>query len=195
MFWKFFKRKYGNQKDTNFINSTSVGESGLEEAKSKQAPENMTAFVPNDEDKPTKIRLVTDEYHLEGLGKLSDDTYFLMSSQLHRDWHAETTTDYICKFLFNSNGDLIDHKIVKIGIRGKYKDADGVKEYVKLAPAKGTYEDADISIKPFSVLFDGIEFGFILRTPEDEEEIWAVEFMPGNTMAFFEPWDSGVYDT
>ena len=24
---------------------------------------------------------------------------------------------------------------------------------------------------------------------------WAVEMMPGNYMAFFEPWDSGEYDT
>jgi len=25
--------------------------------------------------------------------------------------------------------------------------------------------------------------------------MWAVELQPGNYMAFFEPWDSGDYDT
>jgi hypothetical protein len=31
--------------------------------------------------------------------------------------------------------------------------------------------------------------------PEDEDDEWAVEMQPGNYMAFYEPWDSGDYDT
>jgi hypothetical protein len=41
----------------------------------------------------------------------------------------------------------------------------------------------------------GTTFGLVLRQPEDEDDPWAVEVMPGNYMAFFEPWDSGDYDT
>jgi hypothetical protein len=35
----------------------------------------------------------------------------------------------------------------------------------------------------------------IVREPEDEDDVFAVELLPGNYMAFFEPWDSGEYDT
>jgi hypothetical protein len=33
------------------------------------------------------------------------------------------------------------------------------------------------------------------REPEDEDDPCVVEVQPGNYMAFFEPWDSGDYDT
>jgi hypothetical protein len=52
-----------------------------------------------------------------------------------------------------------------------------------------------IEVAPFSIDRFGIKFGLILREPEDEDDVWAVELLPGNYMAFFEPWDSGDYDT
>jgi len=33
------------------------------------------------------------------------------------------------------------------------------------------------------------------REPERENDPWVVEMEPGNYMVFFEPWDSGEYDT
>jgi len=42
---------------------------------------------------------------------------------------------------------------------------------------------------------NGTKFGLVLREPEEEADPWAVEMQPGNYMAFFEPWDSGEYDT
>jgi hypothetical protein len=52
-----------------------------------------------------------------------------------------------------------------------------------------------IEVAPFSVKRFGTSFGLIPREPEDDEDAWAVELLPGNCMAFFEPWDSGKYDT
>ncbi len=52
-----------------------------------------------------------------------------------------------------------------------------------------------IEVAPFAVEGFGTTFGLVLREPEDEEDVWAVEVQPGNDMAFFEPWDSGDYDT
>ena len=51
-----------------------------------------------------------------------------------------------------------------------------------------------IEVAPFSVEKFGTSFGLIPREPEDEDDEWAVELLPGNFMAFFEPWDSGNYD-
>jgi len=52
-----------------------------------------------------------------------------------------------------------------------------------------------IVVAPFKVDRLGTAFGLILREPEEEGDVWAVEMQPGNYMAFFEPWDSGDYDT
>jgi hypothetical protein len=52
-----------------------------------------------------------------------------------------------------------------------------------------------IEIAPFKVERFGREFGLIPRPPEEEGESWWVELLPGNCMAFHEPWDSGEYDT
>ena len=50
-------------------------------------------------------------------------------------------------------------------------------------------------VAPFVMKRCGTELGLIIREPEEEEGVWAVEVHPGNYMAFSEPWDSGVYDT
>jgi hypothetical protein len=40
-----------------------------------------------------------------------------------------------------------------------------------------------------------VVFGLIVREPEESGDPWAVTVEPGDYMAFFAPWDSGVYDT
>ena len=59
----------------------------------------------------------------------------------------------------------------------------------------GKVEFQPIEVKPFSINHNGIEMGLIAREPEEEDDVWAVELLPGNYMAFFEPWHSGEYDT
>ena len=161
MFWKFFKKEKRKPQLPNSVLMPLDKEAKEFHSVNADTEEPVSNFQPDESEKPDKIRLITDECHLEGLGKLKDGTYFLISSQLKRDHKANATVDYICKFCFNSDGNLIDHKIVRLGIRGKFEHEDGVKEYVKIAPAKGTYEGADISIKPFSVNFEGVELSLI----------------------------------
>ena len=59
----------------------------------------------------------------------------------------------------------------------------------------GTVHFGRIEIAPFAVERFGTTFGLVPRTPETDEDEWVVEAQPGNYMAFFEPWDSGIYDT
>lgn len=54
----------------------------------------------------------------------------------------------------------------------------------------GAYRSEAVSVDRF-----GLQFGLIVREPENEQDVFAVELLPGNYMAFFEPWDSGDYDT
>jgi hypothetical protein len=50
-----------------------------------------------------------------------------------------------------------------------------------------------IVVMPFEVERFGLKFGLIVRECDDGR--WIAEVQPGNSMAFFAPWDSGVYDT
>jgi hypothetical protein len=57
----------------------------------------------------------------------------------------------------------------------------------------GNPANADIWVRPFSVENSGAIFGLIPRQTEDGD--WTVEFMPGNTLSFYAPWEAGEYDT
>jgi hypothetical protein len=59
----------------------------------------------------------------------------------------------------------------------------------------GTVEYGRIEVQPFELERFGTTFGLVPRPPEEDDDEWAVEVQPGNYMAFFEPWDSGDYDT
>jgi hypothetical protein len=52
-----------------------------------------------------------------------------------------------------------------------------------------------IEVRPFSIERLGTHFGLIASEVEDDPGVWTVELLPGNYMAFWEPWHSGVYDT
>jgi hypothetical protein len=52
-----------------------------------------------------------------------------------------------------------------------------------------------IEVAPFAVDRVGLTFGLVYREPDEAGDVEAVEVLPGNYMAFFEPWDDGAYDT
>jgi hypothetical protein len=59
----------------------------------------------------------------------------------------------------------------------------------------GTMNFGRIEVAPFAIQRFGTTFGLVLREPTEAGDSWAVEVQPGNFMAFFAPWDSGVYET
>jgi hypothetical protein len=59
----------------------------------------------------------------------------------------------------------------------------------------GKVEFCRVEVEPFGVKRFATTFGLVPQPAEDEEDVWAVEPQPGNYMTFFEPWDSGDYDT
>lgn len=107
---------------------------------------------------------------------------------------ANPTTDFICTFWFDSDGGLTAHRIDQIGIRGAYDDAKVDTLFANHIETAGPLEPIGFWVRPFAVDAHGTTFGFIAEQIEDSDE-WQVIFRPGNTMAFYEPWDSGDYDT
>jgi len=142
-------------------------------------------------DPPEKIRLVPDIWHIHNVGRLSDGRLFLVDGQL--DFKSGATKDFVCTFVFDKDGRLIDQTIELVGQRGSYPDGKVSETFKRHIAALGEHTITDIWIRPFSVKSHDTVFGFIPRRRDSGE--WYVEFMPGNTLAFYPPWDEGGYDT
>lgn len=98
-------------------------------------------------------------------------------------------------YLFDKNGDLIEALIDEFGPRNKMdidaRDALCKKRLDDL----GDIEFGRIEIEPFSIEKFGVTFGLIPNEMDDEDDELSFSLMPGDYMAFYEPWDSGDYDT
>ena len=149
--------------------------------------------------KPDKIRLVLDDYHIEHAGKLADGRLFWVTQQL--DPAQGITRDFVCTFIFDADGNLVDHTIDLLGFRGSYPNELTGETYEKHLATLGDYKVADIWVRLFEVPVHDVVIGLIPRSPEGDEpddvdeDDWRVEFMPGNTLSFFAPWEDGEYDT
>jgi hypothetical protein len=140
---------------------------------------------------PEKLLIVPDEFHLDHAGRCADGRFVIITSQLI--FGAEQTRDFICTFWFDAEGALVEHRIDEVGMRGAYETDHGKKIWAAHADAVGQIEPEPFWVRPFEVELAGRSFGLIPELMDDGE--WHVIFEPGNTMAFYAPWDSGEYDT
>ena len=156
----------------------------------------MTTEIEMSEGPPRKIAINHDDYHARHIGRLQDGRQFFVTQLFEPKRDSDNPgCEYIARFIFDPEGNLVDSKIENLGPRENVdaKHARSVYENLLLELGDVTYER--IEVAPFEVREDGKSFGLIPREPEDEEDVWAVELLPGNFMAFFQPWDSGYYDT
>jgi hypothetical protein len=140
---------------------------------------------------PEKIRLIPDDWHIQHVGRRVDGRLFWVDGQL--DPAGGATKDFVCTFIFDQDGRLIEHSIELIGVRGSYPEGSVGIAMDRHIAAVGDLVATDIWVRPFSVEKNNAVFGLIPRQTEDGE--WRVEFMPGNTLSFFAPWEAGEYDT
>jgi len=140
---------------------------------------------------PERIRLVPDDWHVEHVGRLVDGRLFWVNAQI--DPAGGATKDFVCTFVFDESGGLIAHSIELIGTRGTYPEGSVATEIDRHIATLGEHVVTDIWVRPFSIESNSALFGLIPRQTEDGN--WRVEFMPGNTLSFYAPWEAGGYDT
>ncbi len=145
--------------------------------------------------KPEIIAIDHDDYHAEHIGRTKEGLQFFLTTPFVPAIGGKDGCEYIALFKFDKDGILTEHCIDSLGPRGSYEQDVRKQKYLSRLSSLGEIEFCRIEVKPFSIKYNGVDFGLITREPEDEEDIWAVELLPGNYMAFFEPWDSGEYDT
>ena len=144
---------------------------------------------------PRIIAIDHDDYHAEYVGRLTDGRQFFLTSPFDPARAGHPGCEFVALYLFDSSGALLEAIIDSCGPREALDTDARVALRDQRLRDLGAVSFERISVAPFVVERFGLSFGLVLRTPEEEDEEWAVEVQPGNYMAFFEPWDSGDYDT
>ncbi|QWP75150.1 hypothetical protein J5226_16140 [Lysobacter sp. K5869] len=144
---------------------------------------------------PALIAIDHDDYHAEHVGRLADGRQFFLTTPFVGAIAGRTGNEFVALYLFDAAGALLDARIDEFGPRDRM-DGDARKRlYEQRLAELGEPEFGRIEIAPFAVERFGVEFGLIPNWPEDEDEHLSISLQPGDYMAFFEPWDSGDYDT
>ncbi len=164
----------------------------------------------NGELAPERFRIAHDDYHARHVGRTADGRQFFVTTPFVWASSPGGGAEYAARYLFDDDGALVEATIVPVG--GRDGDGDGaLPGNVTAFPAQQSAVDllltevgpvtyGDITIAPFSIVQDGVEFGLVLNGPDDDEDeddewYWNVTIEPGDYMAFSSPWDSGDYDT
>jgi hypothetical protein len=144
---------------------------------------------------PKLIAINHDDYHAEHVGHTKDGRQFFLTNPFEPAVGDRRGAEYVALFLFDKRGNLLEAKIDDFGPRVSVDEEKRRRLYEARLSELGDVVFDRIDVKPFTVEKFGRQFGLVPREPEEDGAPWAVEMMPGNYMAFFEPWDSGEYDT
>ena len=141
------------------------------------------------------VEIEHDDYHAKHVRWTADGRQFFLTNPFVPAYDGKIGGEFIALYIFDGDGKLLDATIDELGPRSSFDREKAKKLYEQRLKELGKVHFRRIRVVPFSLTRFGIEFGLVLRVPETDEDPWAVEALPGNYMAFFEPWDSGEYDT
>lgn len=139
---------------------------------------------------PERLTIPHDDYHAEFVGRTADGRQFFLTTPFEPGGN-----EYVALFLWSADGEFLEAKVDNLGTRELMDPAARQSAHDARLAELGEVNYQPIEVAPFSVTVHGSEIGLIPRAPEDEDDQWWVELLPGNYMAFVEPWDSGEYDT
>jgi hypothetical protein len=144
---------------------------------------------------PAIFAIEPDDVAAEHVGRNHDGNQFFLTTPFEPSGPNGEGCEYVALYLFDPAGKLISANIESFGPRATLNKDARQSALDQMLDSLGDFGYCRIEIEPFSVERFGSQFGLIIREPEDEEDVIAIEAQPGNYMAFFEPWDSGEYDT
>jgi hypothetical protein len=147
------------------------------------------------EDVPAIVAIDHDDYAAKYVGRTRDGRQFILTTPFEPAINGQAGAEFLALYIFDEAGKVIEVKIENLGPRATMDEERRVQLRDEWLRQLGDVTFDRIDVAPFSVKRFGTEFGLIVREPEDEDDILAVEMQPGNYKAFFEPWDSGEYDT
>lgn len=143
---------------------------------------------------PKIFPILHDDYHASIIGRLVDGRQFFVTEPFVPAIAPSAGREFIAVYLFTADGEFSEAIIDDLGTRDKLDIEKATLLRKKRIKELGELEFCNIKVAPFSIERYGVEFGFIPRPPDDEDDDWWVILVPGDYMAFTEPWD-GEYDT
>lgn len=149
----------------------------------------------NEQALPERVAINHDDYHAQHVGTTADGRQFFLTTPFEPKLGDQEGNEFVALYLFDAAGTLLEATIDEFGPRGSFDEAQRDAVYQQRLEELCEVTFQRIEIAPFEVERFGSRFGLIPYPPEDEEEGLTVEVQPGNYMAFFEPFDSGEYDT
>jgi hypothetical protein len=144
--------------------------------------------------RPELVAIDRDDHAAQYVGRTADGRQFILTTPFEPAISGPGA-EHLALYLFDDAGKLLDARIENLGPRAAMDEKRREQLRDQWLAELGDLSYGRVEVAPFVVKRFGTEFGLIVREPEEEEDVWAVEMQPGNYMAFFEPWDSGVYDT
>lgn len=144
---------------------------------------------------PKLIAIDHDDYHADLVGKTADGRQFFITEPFEPTSSIRAGNEFLALFLFSAEGALIEAIIDEFGPRGSFDGAARHALIQKRLEQLGDHSLERIEIAPFQVEQFGTLFGLIPNELEDDDDELSISLMPGDFMAFSEPWDSGDYDT
>ena len=143
---------------------------------------------------PELVSINHDDYHAKHVGHTADGRQFFLTEPFIPAVGTEGR-EFLALYLFDPKGGLLEARVDDLGTRDKV-DIEAARHLQEQRLAElGLLVHGRIVVQPFQVERFGTTFGLVLSEPEEEEDVWTVTVEPGNYMAFFEPFDSGDYDT
>jgi hypothetical protein len=146
-------------------------------------------------DTPSRIAIDHDDYHASHVGTTADGRQFFLTTPFVPAVDGQAGGEFVALYLFASDGRFVSAQIEAFGPRDSVDEAARQAAHARLLASLGEVTFQRIEVAPFEVERFGTQFGLIGRDCDDPDDELAVEVQPGNYMAFFEPWDSGEYDT
>ncbi len=144
---------------------------------------------------PQLVAINRDDYAARHIGHTADGRQFFLTTPFEPATAVQPGAEFIALYLFDSQGLLLEARIDELGPRAALDQEAAKNLYHQRLGELGPVTFGRIEIQLFQVERFGTTFGLVPRVPEEEDDVWAVEAQPGNYMAFFEPFDSGDYDT
>jgi hypothetical protein len=139
-----------------------------------------------------------EEYHTHYLGLCSEnrlfwgyETFFFPVGTMGREGWQNYRRDYVMLHLFDGQGNHLEIRSEFLGTAAESNAQASSEKLEQWVDDLGEVQYSDIEVKLFQVTIDGIVFGLVPNT-EDEENP-SIELEPSSTIALYEPWDGSYY--
>jgi hypothetical protein len=142
---------------------------------------------------PERFTIVPDDYHVPYAGTAEDGRKFFLSEELF-----DGDSAYVGVFLWNADGTFDEVRVDTLDRPDTLPPGQagqaGAEDLVDTRLAElGDYVLEPIEVEPFTLDVDGVTFGW--KVDKYDDGTYFINIVPGDFIAYYEPWDGLGYDT